>query len=244
VYRHRTARSDDVKATKGNAASACTLVAYYRVSTHKQGIAGLGMDAQQALVERYANDTGCSVVASYTEVESGKGKGTNRPELVKAMAHARRLKATLVIAKLDRLGRNVHFITGLMESGVSFVAADSPHDDRLILQVKAMMGEEELRKISERTKDALAALKSRGVVLGKPENLTDAARLRGAQSNRDEAITAYATIAPLVTSLRAAGQPYHAIAGRLNAEGRFTRTGVPWSATTIRRLILRCQAHV
>jgi DNA invertase Pin-like site-specific DNA recombinase len=238
VYRHRTLRGDDVKATKGKAPS-CSIVAYYRVSTHKQGIAGLGMEAQQALVERYATDTGCTVVASYTEVESGKGKGTNRPELVKAMAHARRIRGTLVIAKLDRLGRNVAFISGLIESGVDFKAADSPHDEKMVLQMKAVMGEAELTKIKERTKEALAALKARGVVLGKPENLTHDAQRKGAQANRNEAITAYATIAPLVASLRTEGLTLRSIADRLNAEGRYTRTGAEWSPTTVKRLLDR-----
>lgn len=215
----------------------CKLVPYYRVSTDKQGQSGLGMEAQQALVEAYAKFSGCTIVASFTEVESGKRD--DRPELAKAIALAKRSKATLVIAKLDRLGRDVHFISGLLKQGVDFVAADSPHDDTFIQQIKATFAEEELRKISERTKAALAAYKARGGVLGKPENLTHEDRQKGASVNRDAAVTAYATLAPLLHQYRLEGLSLGKIAQRLNDLGRPTRTGAPWTSMAVKRVLDR-----
>jgi DNA invertase Pin-like site-specific DNA recombinase len=215
----------------------CKLVAYYRVSTDKQGKSGLGMEAQQHLIDFYGGMTGCTVINSFTEVESGKRN--DRPELGKAIAAAKRLGARLVIAKLDRLGRNVHFISGLMETGVDFVAADSPNDDRFVLHMRAAFAEEEARKISERTKAALAALKARGVVLGKPENMTQGAREKGASVNRDAAITAYATLMPLIRQLRADGFSFGKIAERMNVEGRTTRQGAAWTSMAVKRVLDR-----
>lgn len=215
----------------------CKLVAYYRVSTDKQGKSRLGLEAQQHLVESYARQTGCTEVARFIEVESGKRN--DRPELQKAIAFAKRAGATLVIAKLDRLGRDVHFISGLLKEDVVFVAADSPHDDRFVLHMKAAMAEEEGRKISERTKEALAALKARGVTLGRPENMTDEARAKGASVNRDAAVTAYATVVPLARQLQAEGLKLRAIAARLNEAGHVTRTGAAWTHMTVKRILDR-----
>jgi DNA invertase Pin-like site-specific DNA recombinase len=219
--------------------TACRLIAYYRVSTDKQGQSGLGMEAQRRLVESYAERSACEVVESYTEVESGKGKGVNRPQLVKALTHARKAKATLVIAKLDRLGRNVHFVSGLMESGIPFVAADSPDDEPFILHMKAAFGEEEVRKISQRTKAALAELKAKGVALGKPENLTRSAQAKGSKANRDQAVTEYASLLPKIRQAKADGLSLRAIAERLNQDGQTTRTGAEWLAMQVKRLLDR-----
>jgi DNA invertase Pin-like site-specific DNA recombinase len=131
------------------------IVSYLRVSTDKQGRSGLGLEAQRELVNAYALRANCVIVAEFIEVETGKRN--DRPELEKAIACAKRHKATLVIAKLDRLARRVHFISGLMETGVKFLAADSPDDEPFILHIKASFAEEETRKISQRTKDALKA---------------------------------------------------------------------------------------
>ena len=133
-------------------------IVYYRVSTQRQGQSGLGLEAQQHACAHY------DIVAEYTEVESGKK--SNRPELAKALAHAKEIGATLLIAKLDRLARNVHFITGLLEAGVPITCADMPEADRTFLQMAAVFAEWEGRRISERTVDALAAAKARGVKLG------------------------------------------------------------------------------
>ena len=135
-------------------------IAYYRVSTQRQGLSGLGLEAQRHALAGY------DIVAQYTEVESGKK--SSRPELAKALAHAKEIGATLIIAKLDRLARNVHFITGLLEAGVPIECADMPEADRTFLQMAAVFAEWEGRRISQRTKDALAAAKRRGVKLGSP----------------------------------------------------------------------------
>ena len=140
-------------------------VAYYRVSTAKQGASGLGIEAQIESVTRFVGGRSGEIIASFTETESGK-KASNRPQLSAALALCRQRRATLVIAKLDRLARNVHFISGLLESNVMFVAADQPTKDRFMLHLQAAFAEEEARRISVRTKEALAAAKRRGVDIG------------------------------------------------------------------------------
>src|SRR5271168_400383 len=128
------------------------IVTYYRVSTKRQGESGLGLDGQRSAVEEYALRIGATVVASYTEVESGKR--ADRPELAAAIAHATRSKARLVVAKLDRLARNVAFLSALMESGADFVAIDNEHANRLTIHILAAVAEAEAKAISERTKSA------------------------------------------------------------------------------------------
>jgi DNA invertase Pin-like site-specific DNA recombinase len=139
-------------------------VSYYRVSTDRQGQSGLGLDAQRAAVAKHIGDA--ELVAEFTEVESGRKN--DRAQLAQALATAKRSKAVLVIAKLDRLARNVHFISGLLESGVAFVCADMPEADRTFLQMMAVFAEYEAKKISERTKAALAQVKAQGRSLGSP----------------------------------------------------------------------------
>ena len=139
-------------------------IAYYRVSTQRQGQSGLGLESQRQAVQQFAN--GSELLAEYTEIESGRNN--HRAQLKAALAQCKSTGATLVIAKLDRLARNVHFISGLLESGVQFVAADMPEADRTFLQMAAVFAEWEARKISERTKSALQAAKARGTVLGSP----------------------------------------------------------------------------
>jgi hypothetical protein len=143
-------------ATRGG--TVVKVVAYYRVSTARQGASGLGLDAQRAAVATWTAANGAAVLAGYTEVESGKR--ADRPELGKALAHAKRSRATLVIAKLDRLSRNVHFLSGLMESGVDFIACDNPHANKLTIHILAAVAEDEAKRISERTRAALAAYKA------------------------------------------------------------------------------------
>ncbi len=162
------------------------LVPYYRVSTRRQGESGLGLEAQHSCVADYARQGQHEIVASYQEIETGKR--ADRPQLAKALAHAKRAKATLVIAKLDRLARNVHFLSGLMESRVDFVCCDNPHANRLTLHILAAVAEDEARRISERTKAALAAYKARGGRLGTPGNLTRQAGRRGAEATRSRAL--------------------------------------------------------
>jgi DNA invertase Pin-like site-specific DNA recombinase len=141
-------------------------VAYYRVSTTGQGDSGLGLEAQRMAVKAYlATNPTAELVAEFTEIESGKKK--NRPELTEAVTNCKRHKATLVIAKLDRLARNVHFVSGLMETNINFVACDNPHANRLMVHMLAAFAEHEREMISQRTKDGLAAAKARGTELGK-----------------------------------------------------------------------------
>src|SRR5262245_31438338 len=141
-------------------------VAYYRVSTDHQGIDGNGILAQRKAVEDYLNGGRWKLVAEFTEVESGKRN--DRPELERALAACKKHKAKLVIAKLDRLSRNVHFISGLMERKVDFVACDMPSANAFMINIYAAVAQEERRMISERTKAGLRAAKERGVVLGGP----------------------------------------------------------------------------
>lgn len=154
-------------------------IAYYRVSTAKQGRSGLGLDAQKAAVDAYVTSSGSKVLAPpYIEIESGKKN--DRPKMATAIAHAKRAHATLLIAKLDRLARNVAFVSNLMESGVDFVSCDNPHATRLTVHILAAVAEDEARAISQRTKDALAA-KARGTKLGSAgaSNLTREGTLKG-----------------------------------------------------------------
>ena len=134
------------------------LVAYYRVSTKAQGDSGLGLEGQVAAVEAFARSREAEIARAYEEVETGKR--ADRPELLKAIAHAKRSRATLVIAKLDRLARNVAFISNLMDSGVDFTACDNPHANRLTVYILAAVAEAEARMISDRTRAALAAYKA------------------------------------------------------------------------------------
>ncbi len=143
------------------------MIAYYRVSTERQGRSGLGLEGQEAAVAEHVASAGCDLIAAYTEVETGKKHDlVNRPELRKAVAHAKRSKAVLVVAKLDRLLRSTVVRSTLKTSGVRFIACDNPHANELTIDILAAVAEDEVRRISERTKAALAAAKARGTALG------------------------------------------------------------------------------
>src|SRR5256884_959957 len=172
-------------------------VAYYRVSTDRQGRSGLGLDAQREAVLRHLAGHPGALVDEFCEVESGRR--SDRPQLAAAMAAAKKAKATLIIAKLDRLARNVHFISGLMESGVDFVAADNPHANKLMVHMLAAFAEHEREQISQRTKDALTAAKTPGIRLGRN------AAERLAPAYRAEAIERARKLAPLLAELKSAG---------------------------------------
>jgi DNA invertase Pin-like site-specific DNA recombinase len=172
-------------------------VAYYRVSTAKQGASGLGIEAQIDSVTKFVTSRSGEIIASFTETESGK-KASNRPQLSAALALCRRRRATLVIAKLDRLARNVHFISGLLESNVMFVAADQPTKDRFMLHLQAAFAEEEGRRISVRTKEALAAAKRRGVDIGATGRVL-------AVRHKAEALERADKLRPIFERLRAQG---------------------------------------
>ncbi len=221
-----------------------SLIAYYRVSTRRQARSGLGLEAQQAAVLDFQASSGVKVLSDYTEVETGKR--SDRPELAKAIAHAKRAGATLVVAKLDRLARNVAFTSALMESGVDFLACDNPHANRLTIHILAAVAEDEARRIGERTKAALAAAKRRGVKLGaaRPEcrNLTNQARTKGAKAGgrvvKQQADEAYVDLRDFLAALRPAFS-YQQIADILNLRGERTRRGKPWTDVAVRRVCRR-----
>ena len=218
-----------------------SFVAYYRVSTDRQGRSGLGLDAQREAVARHAATTGGVVVAAYEEVESGKR--SDRPQLAAAMAESRMRRAVLLIAKLDRLARDAHFLLGLEKAGIEFIAADMPHANRLTIGIMALVAEEEARAISARTKAALAAARARGIVLGNPRlragddrtaRSATEAWVRRATERGSEAL-------PFITAARRAGaSTLRELAAALTARGVRTPRGHDvWGPSQVRRILLR-----
>ncbi|PVY40379.1 recombinase family protein [Pontibacter virosus] len=212
-------------------------IAYYRVSTQKQGISGLGLEAQKAAVKGFITQT--QVLAEYTEVESGKKN--NRPELEKAIAHAKQAGATLIIAKLDRLSRNAGFIFALKDSGVDFVCADMPDANTLTIGIFAVMAQHERELISKRTKDALAAKKARGEKVGNISNLTEEGRQKGALARKLKAIQNKSNKNALNWALEydKQGLKLQHIADKLNQMELTTITGKAFAAMSVKRLLDR-----
>lgn len=223
------------------------IIAYYRVSTKRQGESGLGLEAQEADVRVFAHGHSCNIVRAYHEVETGtKHSLGNRPELRKAVAHAKRSGATLVVAKLDRLLRSTVVCNLLKTSGIQFIACDNPHANALTIDILAAVAEDEGRRISQRTKAALAAYKARGGVLGarRPEcrgNLSAAARGKGikaaAVARTQKACEAYTDILEQMDTLRDTGFSLRDIARRLNDDAHTTRRGKPWNASQVARVL-------
>ncbi|MBV8593927.1 MAG: recombinase family protein [Caulobacteraceae bacterium] len=211
-------------------------VSYIRVSTDRQGRSGLGLEAQREAVGAYLRSVGGGLVEEVVEVETGKGFQAldKRPELRRAMDLAKREKAVLVIAKLDRLARNVAFIAALMESGVEFVAADMPTANRLTLHIMAAFAEHEREAISRRTREALAAAKARGVKLGAYGAVL-------AQRNKEIALRNLAQTAPRIVQLKAEGLSLRRIASVMNGSGALSPCGGKWCATNVRRALGRLQ---
>lgn len=217
-----------------------TFIAYYRVSTAKQGQSGLGLEAQAAAVETHTCSVSGTILASYTEIESGKRK--DRPELANALAHAKRVRAVLIVAKLDRLARNVAFLSALMESGVDFMAADMPTANRLTIHILAAVAEDEARRISERTKAALAARRARGLPLGNPGNLRRGNSPAPAL-NRAKAAADAERMRPIVAAIVAEGvDGVRELCRELNARGYTTANGSAWHPQTTARLLARLDA--
>lgn len=214
-------------------------VAYIRVSTVRQGRSGLGLEAQRAAITRFAETEGFEIVGERIEVETGKGADAldRRPELKAALDEARGLKCPVLVAKLDRLSRNVAFVAGLMQHRVPFVVAELGADaDPFMLHIYAALAEKERALISQRTKDALAAAKRRGVNLGKHgrEVLAPANRL-AAQKRANE-------LSKLVKAKLADGKSLRTITNELNAEGIPTARGGRWHVTSVKRLVDRIKA--
>jgi DNA invertase Pin-like site-specific DNA recombinase len=212
-------------------------VAYYRVSTERQGVSGLGLDAQKtAVMGTTSNGT---VVAEFEEIESGKNN--QRVMLQKAIEAAKQLGATLVIAKLDRLSRNAAFIFALRDSGVEFVCADMPEANTLTIGIMAVMAQHEREMISSRTKSALAELKARGVKLGSPQNLTSSSREASiaVRSAKRRECKEWMRASALIQQMRNKGASLNSIASTLNSSGYTTRYGKAFTATSVSRLIQR-----
>jgi len=225
------------------------LVTYYRVSTKKQGASGLGLSAQRTAAESFAKQRGGSILKEFTEIESGKK--ADRPQLMAALSYAKRAGACLLVAKLDRLSRNVLFLASLMEAGVDFTACDMPEANKLTLHIMAAMAEHERTMISARTKAALAEVKKRGVALGsaRPGHWEgrEEARRRGAQKGCERARLAivqkardeYADLLPMIQALRAEGLSLAAIAARLNEAGHRTRRGKDFFPSQVQNILRR-----
>ena len=211
--------------------------AYYRVSTKQQGASGLGLEAQQAAVVSFLK--GDQLQGEYVEVESGKKN--QRPQLLAAIAAARAAGATLLIAKLDRLSRNAGFIFALRDSGVNFVCCDMPDANTLTVGIFALVAQHERETISKRTKDALAAKKARGAVLGRPENLTVAAIAKSLQVRKINAVenSQNRQAMRLAESLHKQGPSLQQIATELNEAGFRTRRGQAFWMMSVQRLLCR-----
>jgi DNA invertase Pin-like site-specific DNA recombinase len=212
-------------------------VAYYRVSTAEQGRSGLGLEAQREAVQRYLNGGGWELLGEFTEVETGKGSNAlaKRPALNDALALAKRHKATLIIAKMDRLSRNVHFITGLLEAGVNFTAVDNPSANKLTVHILAAVAEAERDAISERTKAALAAAKVRA-------GSNWAAKSNGrvlAVKHKAEALDRLQPLAADLLALKGQGLTVRAIATELNSRGVMSPAGKPWMPGNVHRALQR-----
>jgi DNA invertase Pin-like site-specific DNA recombinase len=206
-----------------------TAIGYCRVSTQRQGKSGLGLEAQQSAIQRFAEAEGYTIDQTFVEVETGKGANAldRRPQLAAAMKAARKSKATILVAKLDRLSRDVHFISGLMTHKVRFMVAElGPTVDPFMLHVYAAVAEQERRRIGDRTREALAAARKRGVKLGNPAL---------AKANKAAARQRACDLWPFMQET--AGMSARAAARWLNMEGEAqTPTGAPWSSKTVLRV--------
>lgn len=213
-------------------------ISYYRVSTQQQGRSGLGLEAQQAAVAAYLNGGQWSLIAEFTEIETGKGANAldKRPQLKSAIDACKKHKATLIIAKLDRLARNVHFVSGLLESGVDFICADMPQANKVMLQMYSVMAEWERDQISTRTKAALAAAKERGVVLGK----AGATNLKRNIEERQQSAVEFAlSLKPVIEGLKAQKLSQRAIVAELNRLNIKTMRGGQWSQVQLQRVLAK-----
>lgn len=213
-------------------------IAYYRVSRKEQGQSGLGLAAQKSSVEKYVATNDGIISEEFTEIETGTNK-RERIEIHKAIQRAREEKAVLILAKLDRLSRNVTFISSLMDAGIEFIACDMPFANNFSIHIFAALAEQEASLISLRTTAALAELKKKGAKLGKPENLTIEARQRGVEAikanaqNNDRNRQALSVI----TSCKEKGMTYREIAAHLNQLNFKTRYGKQFQSSTVHQLL-------
>lgn len=210
-------------------------IAYYRVSTQKQGQSGLGLEAQKTTVRKFINGND-NLIVEYIEVESGKNN--HRPKLIEAIELCRRENAKLLIAKLDRLSRNVAFIYTLMDSKVEFACCDMPNANEVTIGIMAVLAQDERTRISQRTKSALVELKAKGVKLGSPQNLTNEVRQKGLEARKTNTLDNENNrkASALITSLRNGGHSFGSIAKTLNDYGFRTRRGNTFTQMQVKRL--------
>ncbi|QJR35222.1 recombinase family protein [Gemmatimonas groenlandica] len=221
----------------------CTrFVSYLRVSTARQGSSGLGLEAQREAVRGFLKGRDASLIEEFVEVESGTN--SERPALMRALATSRIHKATLVVSKLDRLARNAHFLLGLKESGVDFVACDMPFANALTVGIMALVAQEEAKMISARTIAALEAVRARGVKLGSPKPITKATQLLGRRASasvrRKRAAQWISDVSPLVKHAFATTDTLLGAAKVLNAQSTPARRGGKWSAAQVKRVLENC----
>lgn len=223
-------------------------ISYIRVSTAKQGRSGLGLESQRSAIHEFLNGGDWELLAEFKEVESGKND--DRPELKKALEDCQRRGATLLIAKLDRLSRDAHFLLGLQKSGVDFVAVDMPSATPFTVGIMAVVAEDERRRISDRTKAALAAAEARGTKLGNPQNLTRAAadkgRKMGCKARQEQADEFAKRLYPRIGELQGQGLTLRAIARQLNDDRVITARGSEgnWTHQAVKAVIERIDRKV
>ena len=217
------------------------LVSYVRVSTDRQGKSGLGLDAQRRAIADFASAHGYEIVAEFQEIETGKGSDAldRRPRLAAALAQARKLKCHVVVSKLDRLSRDVHFIAGLMAQRVPFIVTElGPDADPFMLHVYAALAEKERAMISARTKSALAGKVGKGI-LGNRTNLAEASA-KGAQGNKTGADAFARNVLPIIETIKRQGvTTLDGIATELNARNVATARGGQWAAMQVSRILKR-----
>jgi DNA invertase Pin-like site-specific DNA recombinase len=222
-------------------------VAYYRVSTPKQGESGLGLEAQRVAVEAFCQARGFELIAPpFQEVESGKRD--DRPELMKAIERCKITGATLIVAKLDRLSRNVAFLATLQDSSVKFIAVDMPEANELTVHIMAAVAQQERKAISTRTREALAAARARGTRLGNPNGAASLRRFGNASPLGTDAIKRKADehaqrLRPIIEQIRKDGHvSLPSIAAALNEGGILTPRGAKWHASSVSNLLVRLNA--
>lgn len=219
-----------------------TAISYVRVSTAQQGRSGLGLEAQRATITKFAQAEGIELIGEYVEVETGKGADAllKRPQLAAALSDARRHDCAVVVAKLDRLSRDVAFISTLMSKRTPFIVAELGADvSPFMLHIYAAVAEQERTMISQRTRDALAAAKAKGTRLGNP-NIA-AARAVASNTRRTNADNFAANVLPIIREIQATGASLRKIAAALNSRGIPTARGGAWAATQVRDYLIRAE---
>ena len=218
------------------------LIAYFRVSTAQQGKSGLGIDAQRTALVQFAEVHGFELVTEYAEIETGKGADAleRRPQLKAALADAKRRRCPICVAKLDRLSRDVAFVSGLMAQRVPFIVAELGADaDPFMLHIYAALAEKERALIAQRTKAALSAAKAKGTRLGNP-NIAEA-RAKGTASTKAQAARFAATVLPTIREIQRSGASLRGIAEKMNSRGIRTARGGTWAATQVSDIIRRAE---